>query len=85
MGAITIAAAGNEAAPVNSPANCGGVIAVAATGRTKAVVNDALVQLEAAGVATRASQGNRNRIWEAAGLLDLLADLEAGVTPPSPP
>jgi Fic family protein len=60
-------------------------VAVAATGRTKAVVNDALVQLEAAGVATRASQGNRNRIWEAAGLLDLLADLEAGVTPPSPP
>ena len=34
VGAITIAAAGNEAAPVNSPANCGGVIAVAATGPT---------------------------------------------------
>ncbi|MDO8389717.1 MAG: Fic family protein [Actinomycetota bacterium] len=59
-------------------------VAVAATGRTKAVVNEALLQLEAAGVLTRASQGQRNRTWEAAGLLDLLADLEAGVTLPPP-
>ncbi len=55
-------------------------VAVAATGRTKAVVNEALRQLETAGVVTRASRGQRNRTWEAAGLLDLLADLEAGVT-----
>jgi Fic family protein len=59
-------------------------VAVAATGRTKAVVNGALLQLEAAGVVTRASQGQRNRTWEATGLLDLLADLEAGIAMPPP-
>lgn len=59
-------------------------VAVAATGRTKAVVNEALLQLETAGVLTRASQGQRNRTWEATGLLDLLTDLEAGVTMPAP-
>jgi Fic family protein len=59
-------------------------VAVAATGRTKAVVNEALLQLEAAGVVTRASQGQRNRTWEATGLLDLLADLEAGIAMPPP-
>ncbi|MEI6363764.1 MAG: Fic family protein [Actinomycetes bacterium] len=59
-------------------------VAVAATGRTKAVVNEALLQLEAAGVVTRASQGQRNRTWEATGLLDLLADLEAGIAMPAP-
>lgn len=58
-------------------------VAVAATGRTKAVVNEALLQLETAGVLTRASQGQRNRTWEATGLLDLLADLEAGVRMPA--
>lgn len=59
-------------------------VAVAATERTKAVVNEALLQLESAGVLTRASHGQRNRTWEATGLLDLLADLEAGVTMPAP-
>jgi len=59
-------------------------VAVTATGRTKAVVNEALRQLEAAGVVTRASHGQRNRTWEAIGLLDLLAHLEAGVTMPAP-
>lgn len=59
-------------------------VAVAATGRTKAVVNEALLQLEIAGAVTRASHGQRNRTWEATGLLDLLADLEAGVTMPAP-
>ncbi len=56
-------------------------VAVAATQRTKAVVNQALGQLERAGVLIRMSQGERNRAWEADGLLDLLADLEAGVPP----
>ena len=54
-------------------------VGVAATQRTKAVVNQALGQLEHAGVLIRVSQGERNRAWEADGLLDLLADLEAGV------
>ncbi|MEO6822239.1 MAG: Fic family protein [Candidatus Nanopelagicales bacterium] len=56
-------------------------VAVAATQRTKAVVNQALGQLEAAGVLIRLTQGERNRAWEAHGLLDLLADLEGGVPP----
>jgi Fic family protein len=51
-------------------------VAVAATGRTKAVVNQALEQLEDAGVLTRLGAGQRNRTWEAAGLLDLLDGLE---------
>ncbi len=56
-------------------------VAVAATQRTKAVVNQALGHLEQAGVLRRVSEGERNRAWEAVGLLDLLADLEAGVPP----
>ncbi|MCZ3388038.1 MAG: Fic family protein, partial [Actinomycetia bacterium] len=56
-------------------------VAVAATERTKAVVNQALGQLERAGVLIRLSQGERNRTWEASGLLDLLTDLEAGRPP----
>lgn len=47
-------------------------------------LRDAL-QLETAGVVARASQGQRNRTWEATGLLDLLADLEAGVAVPPLP
>ena len=58
-------------------------VAVAATDRTKAVVNHALGQLERAGVLVRLSQGERNRTWEASGLLDLLTNLEAG-RPPMP-
>lgn len=54
-------------------------VAVAATGRTKAVVNAALGQLEAAGVLARLSGGARNRSWEAVGLFDLLSGLEDGV------
>ncbi len=58
-------------------------VAVAATERTKAVVNQALGQLEQVGVLVRLSRGERNRTWEASGLLDLLTDLEAG-RPPMP-
>lgn len=56
-------------------------VAVAAVERTKAVVNQALAHLEQAGVLSRLSQGERNRSWEAAGLLDLLAGLESGGPP----
>jgi Fic family protein len=55
-----------------------GPVAVALTGRTKAVVNSALGALEDCGVLMRVVGGNRNRAWEASGLLDLLTDLEAG-------
>lgn len=57
-------------------------VAVAAIARTKAVVNQALDQLERAGVLARMSGGDRNRSWEATGLLDLLAGLENGMSPP---
>jgi Fic family protein len=56
-------------------------IAVGATGRTKSVVGEALVQLELAGVLTRTSQDRGSRTWEAAGLLSLLGGFEAGVNP----
>jgi Fic family protein len=56
-------------------------VAVAVTGRTKAVVGQAVGRLEDAGVLTRMSGGERNRVWEAAGLLDLIGALESGLTP----
>jgi len=51
-------------------------VAVTAVGRSKAVVNQGLAQLEEAGVLSRMSGGQRNRTWEAVGLLDLMAGLE---------
>ncbi|MFA5919389.1 MAG: Fic family protein, partial [Candidatus Nanopelagicaceae bacterium] len=56
-------------------------VAVAAVGRTKAAVSEAMAQLELAGVLIRESQGQRNRTWEARGLLNLLTDLESGIIP----
>lgn len=56
-------------------------VAVAAVGRTKAAISEAMTQLELAGVLIRESQGQRNRTWEARGLLNLLSDLESGVIP----
>jgi Fic family protein len=56
-------------------------VARAATGRAKAAVHAALDQLAAAGVLLPLSGGRRNRSWEAGGLLDLIADLEAGERP----
>ena len=52
--------------------------AVAATGRGRSQVYRAMRQLEEAGVLIPLSGSARNRAWEAAGLLDLLAGLEAG-------
>jgi GTP-sensing pleiotropic transcriptional regulator CodY len=57
------------------------VVAAAATGRSKAVVTNALDQLESAGVLERVSGGERNRTWEAAGLLDLLGGMENAEPP----
>ncbi|MGH8991322.1 MAG: Fic family protein [Acidimicrobiia bacterium] len=53
-------------------------VAVAATGRSKPAVNQAMKQLSAAGVLEPVSASPRNRAWEAHGLLDLLAGLDAG-------
>lgn len=52
--------------------------AVAATGRSKPAVNQAIEHLVSAGVLTPMSESRRNRVWEATGLLDLLANLEEG-------
>jgi len=53
-------------------------IARALTGRTKPRVQQAIDQLVAQIVLRPVGQGRRNRLWEADGLLDLLAGLEAG-------
>ena len=52
-------------------------VAVTATGRAKAAVQQAFGQLVRAGVLQPVSKGKRNRQWEAAGLLDLSTDFEA--------
>lgn len=57
-------------------------VATAVVGRTKAVVNDALAELERADVLVRLGGGRRNRTWEAVGLLDLITGLEHGFAPP---
>jgi Fic family protein len=56
-------------------------VAAAATARSKPSIYQALRELEAAGVLVPLSEARRNQSWEAAGLLDLLAGLEAGVLP----
>jgi Fic family protein len=56
-------------------------VASAVTGRAKSRVYEAIEQLEAVGVLTPISPGHRNRLWEADGLLDLVAQLEAGQSP----
>lgn len=58
-------------------------VAVAVTGRAKGRVYEAIEQLVAAGVLLPLSEGKRNRWWEAAGLLDLVARMEAGELPPA--
>jgi hypothetical protein len=56
-------------------------VAAAVTGRSRAPIYQALEELEAAGVLLPLSESRRSRSWEAAGLLDLLAGLEAGQLP----
>ena len=55
-----------------------GPVAVAASGRSRGPVYDALEQLLEAGILLPLSTSRRNRSWEAAGLLRLLEALEAG-------
>ena len=56
-------------------------VAAAAVRRSKPQIYQALRMLEEAGVLIPISKGLRNRAWEAEGLLDLLAGLEAGDRP----
>lgn len=58
-------------------------IAATATGRAPARIYEAIEQLVAAEVLQPLSEGKRNRWWEATGLLDLIARLEAGELPPA--
>jgi Fic family protein len=53
-------------------------VAAAATGRAKAAIHQALGELVDAGILVPLSASKRNRSWEAVGLLDLIANLEAG-------
>ena len=53
-------------------------IAAAATGRAKAAIHQAIMQLGECGVLEPISASKRNRSWEASGLLELLEGLEAG-------
>ncbi len=53
-------------------------VAVAATRRTKPAVNHAIQELVGARVLKPLSESKRNRAWEAAGLLDLIAQFEEG-------
>jgi Fic family protein len=57
-------------------------VAAAVTGRSKPATYQALEELESAGVLVSINQAQRNRVWEADGLLDLLAGLEAGRVAP---
>lgn len=56
-------------------------VATAATRRSKSRVYEAIEQLVEAGVLVPLSSGQRNRSWEAAGLLDLIGQLESGEYP----
>lgn len=53
-------------------------VATAVTNRSKSRVYEAIEQLTAAGVLIPLSSGQRNRWWEAAGLLDFIGQLESG-------
>lgn len=58
-------------------------VATTATGRSRPSTNEGLAHLEACGVLRRLGGGERNRVWEADGLLDVLVALEAGLRPPN--
>ena len=56
-------------------------VGVARVNRSKPAVTGGINQLVSAGVLRPLSDSKRNRAWEAAGLLDLLARLESGEYP----
>ncbi len=60
-----------------------GPVAVAATGGSRPSIYKAIQDLQKAGILIPLSEGSRNQSWEAVGLLDLLANLEAGELPRS--
>jgi Fic family protein len=56
-------------------------VATAVTARAKGRIYEAFQQLESAGILVPLSESRRNQAWEATGLLDLIAGLEAGRLP----
>jgi Fic family protein len=60
-------------------------LAAVLTDRSKPAANLAITQLVSAGVLVPISASKRNRAWEAVGLLDLIARLEAGEVPEGEP
>ena len=56
-------------------------VATAGVQRTKVVVGEGLKQLEEAGILTRLSSAESARTWESTQLLNLIRDLEAGMSP----
>jgi len=56
-------------------------VVTAITNRAKGRIYEGVEQLVSAGVLLPLSPGRRNRWWEAAGLLELIAQLEAGHLP----
>lgn len=56
-------------------------VATAVTGRAKSRVYEGIDQLIVAGVLLPLTDGRRNRWWEAAGLIELIARLESGQLP----
>jgi hypothetical protein len=53
-------------------------VGVAATGRSKPAISNGISELQSAGVLTSLTSSPRNRAWEAAGLLDLVEEVESG-------
>lgn len=58
-------------------------VATARSGRAKSSVHEAVEQLTAAGVLVPVRNTQRNQVWEAAGLLELIEGLEDGKLPGS--
>ncbi len=56
-------------------------VAAAATGRSKAPIYEALIQLQEARVLRPLSESKRNQSWESEGMLNLIAGLESGTMP----
>lgn len=54
-------------------------VAATATGRARSQVYQAIEQLTRAGVLLPFGTSRRNQAWEAAGMLDIITDLEDGV------
>lgn len=54
-------------------------VGVAATGKSKPAVNNAIPDLVTAGILMPLSESLRNRAWEAGELLDLIVNLESGI------